>query len=472
VIRKNPLVCGLVLLTVSVGCPVGPNYERPKVTLSSQYRFENAGASAASLADVPWWRLFRDDALRALIDEALRNNYDLAIAAARVEGARAQARAAGAQLLPSISASGSGNYGNSFQGLGAANKSFYSANGLGTASWEIDLFGRLRRTAEEARAQYAASEEARRGVWITVVADVAQSYFQLLALDIQRVIAIRTIADRQKTLDLFRVRENGGVGTDLDVGRAEADYAGANATLEDIERQISTSEDAISILLGRAPGPVARPTTAAALPAPPAVPAGLPSALLERRPDVRQAEANVVAANAEVGVATANLFPQFSLTGTGGVVATSLAFLNAPNPAGVYSVGGQANWLAPILAGSALREQVEASKANFVAARATYWKTVLLALQDVSDVLVALQRLRRERVQQEKQVAALQRAVNVAQTQFEGGTASYLDVINAEQQRFPAELSLAQLEGAQLSAFVQLYRALGGGWWISEEPPR
>jgi multidrug efflux system outer membrane protein len=456
-----------VLLTLAAGCAVGPDYERPKVTVPLHYRFESEPATPASLVDAPWWRVFHDEALRALVEEALRNNYDLLVAAARVEGARAQARAAGAQLLPSISASATGRYGNSFQGLTAANQSFYSANGLGTASWEIDLFGRLRRTAEAARAQYAASEEARRGVWVTVVADVGQSYFQLLALDLQRLVATRTVADRAKTLELFRARANGGLGTELDVVRADADLAGAKAALANIEGQISTSENAISILLGRAPGPVARPATAVALLAPPRVPAGLPSALLERRPDVREAEANLVTANAQVGVATANLFPQFSLTGAGGIVSTNLSFLPAPNPAGVYSVGGEASWLAPIFAGSSLRHELEASKANWMAARATYLKTVLVALRDVSDALVTLERLRQQRVEEEKQVAALQRSVDLAQTQFEGGTATYLDVISAEQQRFPAELILAQHEGAQLSAFVQLYRALGGGWWIS-----
>ncbi|HKQ70526.1 MAG TPA: efflux transporter outer membrane subunit [Polyangiaceae bacterium] len=454
-------------LVWTVACAVGPDYERPKVALPLRYRFEPETATAASLADLPWWQVFGDSALCSLVEEALQNNYELLIATARVDGARAQARAAGAQLLPRIGVAGAGSYGNSFQGVAAAGKSYYTASAIGSASWELDVFGRLRRTAEAARAAYAASEEARRGVWVTVLADVGQSYFQLLALDIQRVVAERTVAARAKTLDIFRIRAEGGIGTDLDVARAEADLAGATAVLANLKQQISLNEDMISILLGRSPGPIARTATSAALAPPPVVPAGLPSTLLERRADVREAEANLVAANAQVGVAMANLFPTFSLTGTGGIAATSLSFLQAPNPAGIYSLAGQTNWLAPILQGSSLRYQVEASKANWVAARTTYVQTVMTALKDVADSLATLERLRERRAEEEKQVAALQRAVDLSHTQFEGGTATYLDVISAEQQRFPAELNLAQLQALQLTAYVQLYRSLGGGWWLA-----
>jgi multidrug efflux system outer membrane protein len=457
-------------LFAAVGCAVGPDYKRPQVNLPGGYRFDSSPATAGSLADLPWWRVFQDPALHALVSEALRNNFDLLVASARVDAARAQARAAGAQLLPSVSATSRASWGNSFEGLAAANTHFYSVNVLGSASWEIDLFGRLRRTREAASAQYAASEEARRGVWITVLADVGQSYFLLRSLDLQRGIAERTVVDRAKTLDLFRTRSEGGVGTDLDVARAEADLAGAKSTLAGIHLQIATTEDSISLLVGRAPGPIARPPTTGALASPPAVPAGLPSALLERRPDVREAEANMVAANARVGVATANLFPTFSLTGLGGMVATDLSFLGSSNPAGVYSLGGQANWLSPILQGSSLRHQLSASKANWEAARTMYFQTVTSALKDVADALVSLQRLLEQRTQSEKQVQALQRAVDISRTQFEGGTATYLDVVNAEQQRFAAELNLAQLEASQLSTYVQLYRALGGGWWLPESP--
>jgi multidrug efflux system outer membrane protein len=454
---------------LAADCAVGPDYDRPKVPVSSQYRFDDTKTTAASLVDLPWWQVFRDAPLRALVEEALKKNYDLEAAAARVEVSRAQARAAGAQLLPAVSVGAIAQYGNAFQGgLAAANKSFYAANAVGTASWEVDLWGRLRRAREAARAEYWASEEARRGVWVTLLADVGQSYFQLLSLDTQRIIAEKTVIARSKILDVFRVRAEGGAGTHLDVARAEADLAGAKFTLIDLQRQISLGEDALSLLLGRPPGPIARTAPTGALAEPPIVPAGLPSALLERRPDVRQAEANLVEANAQIGVATANLFPTFSLTALGGIVSTNLAFLQAPNPSGIYSVGGQANYLLPFLQGASLRYQLQASKSSYAAARASYAQTIMTALKDVSDALVTLQRFREARVEEENQVAALQRAVDISRTQFEGGTATYLDVINAEQQRFPAELALAQLEGNALAAYVQLYRALGGGWWFAE----
>jgi multidrug efflux system outer membrane protein len=452
-------------------CAAGPNYERPKVSLPATYRFEGP-AGAASLADLPWWQVFRDQDLRALVEEALRNNFDLLIATSRVDAARAQARSAGAQLLPGISVAGNGTWSNSFGSATAVGKSYYSVTAGGTASWEIDVFGKLRRQAEAARAQYASTEEARRGVWITVLSDVGQNYFQLRSLDIQRNIAERTVVDRAAILEVFRVRAEGGIGTDLDVARAEADLAGANATLASLNQQIATTEDAISLLLGRSPGPIRRPLAPQALPPPPAVPAGLPSALLERRPDVRQAEADLVAANAQVGVATASLFPTFSLTSFGGFVSTSLNFLGAPNPAGLYSLGGDVSWLAPILKGSSLRYDLQAAKANWAGVRTAYIQTAISALRDVADSLVTLARLSEQRAYDEKQVAALKRALDVARTQFEGGTATYLDVINAEQQRFPAELALAQLEGNQLAAFVQLYRALGGGWWLGDTSSR
>jgi multidrug efflux system outer membrane protein len=450
------------------GCPLGPDYERPKVTPPASYRFQTEASTAASLADLPWWKVFRDDALRELVDEALKNNYDLQTAAARVESARAQARAAGVQLLPAINGTGTGSYGNSLSGFGVSPAPFWFAGANGSATWEIDVFGRLRRSIESARAQYAATEEARRGVWVTVLAEVAQNYFLLLSLDMQRSIARRTLVSRDSTLTVFRVRAEGGIGTDLDVARGQANVAGARGTLVAVERQIAQNEHLLCLLLGRTPGPIRRAATGGTLPAPPEVPAGLPSALLERRPDVREAEANMIAANAQVGVATANLFPTFSLTTLGGVTSTSLAFAaRNTTPQGNYAVSGQTNWLAPVLQGAQLRYLRDAAKNEWLATRAAYFKTVINAFKDVADALVSIATLRDQRAQSEEQVEALTRAVDIAHTQFEGGTATYLDIINAEQQLFPAELELAQVQAQQIVAFVQLYRSLGGGWWLA-----
>jgi multidrug efflux system outer membrane protein len=463
----SPLVLASVLVA---SCAVGPDYKRPAVNVPPAYRFQDA-ASADSLSDRPWWNVFGDQALAALLEEALRNNYDLFAAAARVDSARAQARAAGARLLPGISANGSATYGNSFQGAGALPAPFWTTSAYGSVSWELDVFGRLRRTREAATAAYAASEEARRGVWVTILAEVAQTYFHLLTLDIQRAVAERTLSARTNTLDFFRVRVEGGVGTGLDVTRGEANVHAARGTAADVERQIALDENMLSLLLGRPPGPIRRASNRGALESPPDVPAGLPSALLERRPDVREAEANMVAANARIGIATANLFPTISLTAVGGVASTNLALFSTGGggvrTSETYSVGAQAGWLSPILQGAALRHLRESAKAEWRAASAAYVQTILNAFKDVADALVTLTRLREQRVQVEQQVDALRRSVDLAHTQFEGGTATYLDVIGAEEELFPAELGLAQVQAAQLGAYVQLYRSLGGGWWIA-----
>ena len=448
-------------LMAAAGCAVGPNYHRPRIEAPPAFRFAEGATSPASIADLPWWQVFRDDALQTLLRRALASNFDLRIAAARVEQSRAEARAAGANLLPGIGVTALAAYANGTPGKVTA---FFGGPAV---SWEPDVFGGVRRSVEEAQANYLASEESRRGVWLTVLGDVAQSYFQLLSLDVQRTITLSAITARQETLDLYRTQLQGGVGTGLQVARAAADVYSAQATLADIERQIGTSEDSISLLLGLPPAPVARPASVGALPPPPEVPAGLPSALLERRPDVRQAEQQLVAANAEVGVQTAKLFPTFSLTGETSLLSVALGALLSEK-GWAYLLMGATNWTAPILQGDALRAQVAGAQASKTAALIGYEETMVAAVREVADALVSLSRLREERARAEQQVTSLRSAVDISASQFHGGTATYLDVVSAQENEFAAELSLAQLEGQQLSQFVQLYRALGGGWWVAE----
>jgi multidrug efflux system outer membrane protein len=442
------------------GCAVGPNYHRPPIQPPPSFRFAEGAHDAASIANLPWWEVFHDAALQALLRRALVNNFDLRIAAARVQQARAQARAAGANLLPAIAVAAGAAYSNgSLQRL-----TIY--DGIGSVAWAPDVFGGLRRSAEEANANYHASEEARRGVWLTVLADVAQAYFQLVSLDVQRAISLRTIEARKATLELYRTQLQGGVATGLQVERAAANVYGAQSTLAGVERQIALSEDAISLLLGEPPASVARPPPADTLPPPPEVPVGLPSALLERRPDVRQAEQKLVAANAEVGVRTADLLPTFPLTGSAGLLSSTAQSMTVQGWS--YTLLGLANWTAPILNGRALRDQLQAAKAAKDEARIGYEQTVIAALQEVADALASLAQLREERAHEEKQVGSLRNAVDIALSQFHGGTATYLDVVNAQQDLFIAELALAQLEGEHLATFTALYRALGGGWWLAE----
>ncbi len=452
-------------LSVTTGCAVGPNYHRPKIEAPPSFRFAKATRSAASIADLPWWEVFRDEALQALLRRALESNFDLRVAVARVEQSRAQARAAGAKLLPGVGLMGAAAYANG--SASSASLSLYSGSVM--ASWEPDVFGGLRRAAEEATANYVASEESQRNVWLTVLADVAQAYFQLLALDLQRQITLRTIAARQETLELYQTQLQGGVATGLQVARAEADVYGAQATLSNVDLQVATSEDSISLLLGLAPGSIARPPSGGSLSPPPEVPAGLPSSLLARRPDVRRAEAQLVAANAQVGVDTANLFPTFPLTATTGLTTLDLAGVAIASFKGwSYLLLGTANWTAPILGGSALTAQVDAANAAKKAAIITYEQTAFTAMRQVAHALASLGKLSEERGREEQQVASLSRAVDISTSQFRGGTASYLDVVTAQENEFSAALTLAQLEGQQLVEFVQLYRALGGGWWLAD----
>jgi multidrug efflux system outer membrane protein len=451
-------------LATAAGCAMGPNYHRPKFDAPPSFRFANGAPSPASVADLPWWEVFHDDALQALLRRALVSNFDLRVAAVHVEQSRAQARAAGANFLPGVGVTGNAAYSNGTGGEVTA------LLGSTSVSWEPDVFGGLRRSAEKAQANYLASEELRRGVWVTVLADVAQAYFQLLSLDVQRKIALRTIAAHKETLELYRTQQQGGVGTGLQVARAEADVYGAQATLASLERQIATSEDSIALLLGLAPGPIARSAAVDTLSPPPEVPAGIPSALLTRRPDVRQAEMQLVAANAEVGVRTADLFPSFSLTAQAGLVSLALGGILSEKGWSYLLLGGT-NWTAPILQGSALRAQLDAAKAVKTAALVSYEQSVFTAFREVADALVSLERLREQRTHEEQQVASLGRAVDISLSQFNGGTATYLDVVSAHENAFSAELALAQLEGQQLTEFVQLYRALGGGWWLAIPRP-
>jgi multidrug efflux system outer membrane protein len=451
----------MLALLATTACAAGPDYHRPALPSPPSFRFATDTQAAGSIADLPWWNVFRDPSLQNLLRTALVNNFDLRVAVARVEQARAQASAAGANLLPGISITPAAAYSNGTPGR----LSVYGGGAL--VSWEPDVFGGLRRSAEEARANYFASEETRRGVWLTVLADVAQAYFQLVSLDVQRQITLQTIVAYKETLDLYRTQLQGGVGTGLQVKRAEADLYGAQSTLADLERQIAINEDSISLLLGGPPEPIARPAIGGALPPPPDVPVGLPSTLLERRPDVRQAEQQLVAANAEVGVRTAALYPTFSLTGAAGLVSATVLSLSEQGWA--YLLFGTANWTAPILKGGALRDQLAAANASKDAAHIAYEQAMLTAVREVADALASLGNLREQRARLEQQVASLQGAVDISLSQFHGGTATYLDVVSAQENSFSAELALAQLEGQQLSEFAQLYRALGGGWWLAEK---
>jgi len=457
-LRLITLIGALLL----AGCAVGPNYKRPPVNAPQNFRGDATGQTN-SLGDMPWWELFRDETLQRLIRGALTNNYDVRIAAARVEQARAVLAENRAGYFPQVTYQGAvgggrnAENGSAFPGLGDTR--WYEA--VGNASWELDLWGRIRRMNESARAQFLATAEARTNVMISLITTVAADYFQLLAFDQELQIARDTTNSFGQSLKIFSERLRGGVSSKLETAAAEAEQASAAATVPELERQIVVEENQISILLGMVPGPIVREKKLLEELLPPDVPPGLPSALLERRPDIRQTEEMVRSANALVGVARANFYPQFSLTALFGRVSPELSMFTS-GAANAWSVA--ANLTGPIFEGGLLKAQYRQARAAWDEAALQYQSTVLIALQEVSNELIAREKLAQERVDQARAVAAYQVAVHVATERYTAGQANYYELLQEQQLLFPAENALTQTELNQLLAIVQLYQTLGGGW--------
>ncbi len=450
------------------GCAVGPNYQRPKVSIPTEYRDAQGAAQQASIADLPWWEVFKDNRLKNLVQTALANNYDLRIAVTRIEQSRQIAAQARAQYFPFLNYSVSGSDGkNEFAGSvvpnGGQERGTFVA--VATVAWEADVWGRLRRENEAARAQYLATEEARRGVMLSLVSDVAQAYFELLDLDLQLDIARQTKDSFTETLKLFTQRLEGGVASKLDTSRAAAALATAAASIPELERQIAIKENQISVLLGNNPGAV--PHTAKLLEqvVPPDIPVGLPSALLERRPDILTAEQQLRFANAQVGVATANFFPRIGLTSLFGRASSPLSSLSSGKDT-VWSVVGDV--AGPLYQGGALRAQKRQSVAFWEQTKLQYEQTTQVAFQDVSDALISRQKFEAVRDEQARAVEAYQESVKVSFQRYVAGKASYFEVLDAQLQLYPAENALAVTELNRRTVIVQLYKALGGGWNLKD----
>ena len=457
-----PLALACVLFA---GCAVGPRYERPPVTAPEQARGQAGPPEAASLADQAWWQIFQDEALKSLIGEAIRNAYDVRLAAWRVEEARASAGVARSEFFPQVQAQGLWSRSRQSAGSGfpPTPVNLYDVN-LGL-SWEIDLWGRIRRLNEEALAQYLATEEARRGVLLSLVSSVATDYFQLRALDLELEIARRTKEAFQGTYDLFDRRLQGGTGSALDTSSAAASLASTAANIPNLERQIVAQENEIAFLLGRNPGPITRGAALNDQFLPPEIPAGLPSDLLERRPDLREAEQNLVAANANVGVAVANFFPAISLTGAFGGLAPQVSDLFGKGK--TWSVGG--GLLSPIFQGRRLKNRERAAVAQWEQAKVAYEQRVTGAFTEVSTALVAYLKLVEVEKEQAQAVSAYKEAVSLSSQRYLAGLSDYLEVLQAQQNLFPAENALAQTRFNRLATLVQLYKALGGGWKIPDQ---
>ena len=449
-------------------CTVGPNYRRPNVSSPGAFRGAPAAATQASLADLPWWNVFKDETLTQLVKTSLANNYDLAAAVARVEEARQVAAEARSLYFPAVGYSAITSYGhNQFVNSPASNspnaQGFFL--GIARAAWEADIWGRIRRTNEAARAQFLATEEARRGLMLTLASDVSQAYFELLGLRYTLEIARETTASYTSTLKLFTERFQGGLGNELQTSRAAADEAAAAATIPEIQRLIELKENQISLLLGRNPGPIDTKLKLLEETLPPQVPAGLPSALLERRPDVLVAAQEVRAANARIGVARAAYFPAIGLTTFFGKLSTPLADLTSGNT-NAWSLGASAS--GPIFQGGALKARRRQAVANWEQARARYMQTALGAFRDVSDALISREKYDAIRTEAIRAVESNQRAVGLARTRFLEGLSTYNEVLEAQQRLYPAQLALAETEINRRLVIIQLYKALGGGWNLSD----
>ena len=457
------MLCGILGV---VGCAVGPDYKRPAIDVPEGYRGGNQSLNGPELV---WWEVYKNDALQALIREALTNNYDLRIAIARVEQARALAQQARAQFVPSATYGGTVSRGrNDVFGSGFPNNAATVNSAVATlnAFWEVDLWGRVRRLNESARAQFLASEEARRGVRLTLLSDVATTYFQLLELDEELEIASRTTNSFAESLRIFSQRVEGGTASGLQSARAEAALDDAAATVPAIRQRISATENELSVLLGRNPGSIERPSQLGAQTMPD-IPPGLPSVLLERRPDVRQAEQLLRSANAQVGESVAEFFPRIGLTALLGKVSPELSGFTAGT---ANAWGLAAEGTGPIFEGGRLVGQYRQTKAARHEFELQYRRTVLNAFREVSDALVSREQLIEIREHQAHEVSALETAVKLSTERYVAGKADYYEVLEAQQQLFPAELNLARTRRDQLLAIVTLYKALGGGWQEETKP--
>ena len=462
--KRAPFIVVVIATALVVGCKVGPNYHRPVTQTPSTYRdfgeTPEVQAQTASFADLPWWQVFKDPQLQELIRTALKQNYDLQLATERINAARAAVAVTRSSLFPQIQANG--NFSGGKEGNFQTRSNFLTL--AGDAVFQLDLFGKLRRATEAARAQLLATEDARQTVILTLVSDVASDYFALLQLDLQLQITRNTVQTQQDSVKLTNRRMDHGVATKLDVLQAQQVLDTANAQVPDLERQIAQEENAISILLGNYPQAVPRGLPLVQQPLPPEVPPGLPSSLLERRPDIRQAEQILVAANAEIGVAKAQFFPQISLTGSaGGVIGRSSAFSSLQTTQlATWSYGAQVSQ--PVFTGGALTGNLRLTKSEFQQALIAYRQAIQQAFGDVSDALIGYEKFHQVRVRQEDSVADLRESVRLSNLRYRGGTTTYLEVLDGQRSLFAAELTLAQAQGNEFQSLVQLYKVLGGGW--------
>jgi multidrug efflux system outer membrane protein len=458
------LLSSLLIVLLLSGCMVGPDYKRPSANVPANFRAsspEQAKAEAASLGDQKWWEVFRDEQLQSLIRSAIQQNYDVRIAATRVLQAQAQLGVTRSSQFPSVS--GDANLSAERTSKSIVFPAIEQSTGQVylSAAWQLDFWGQYRRATESARASLLATEWGRRAVITSIVAGVASAYFELRALDLQLELSQNALTARRESLRLTSVLSTHGNTSELDVRQAEQLVYTASEEIPDLERRIQQQENLISTLLGNNPGPITRGLRLTEQPHSPEIPAGLPSDLLERRPDIRQSEQLLVAANAQIGVARAAYYPQIALTASGGFQSDALSRLFT-GPAGLWSFAGSLTQ--PIFTAGRIHSQVNFAEAQQQEALLSYQQTIQQSFRDVSDALIGYRKNIEFRQQQELLTASAQGAARLSNIRYKGGVASYLEVLTNETNYFAAELNLAQAQANELLALVQLYQALGGGW--------
>jgi multidrug efflux system outer membrane protein len=461
-----PLLAVLMLAGGLGGCVLGPDYKAPEVAPPAEFRSQLSPADATSLADLPWWDVFRDEVLQGLISESLANNYDLKIAIARIEQARAVVGVVRSQYYPQVGYEGFAEGNRAMlpgPNGGSTSNTYGTLGGLLSLGWEFDVWGRIKRSEESARARLLAQESVRRAVMLSLVSDVAANYFSLLELDRELAIADESARVFKQTLDLFSYRYEAGKDSHLPVERAQANYDASQARIADLRREIVQQENALSVLLGAYPRPIerGRPLVTQSTPE---TPVGLSTELLRRRPDILEAEQNMISANAEIGVAVANFYPRIGLSaraGGGGLANDDFTGFSTWNAIG--------NVAGPLFTGGRLEAIYQERQAYWDETVARYKKTVLLAFRETSDALIARQALADRLKSLQSQVRSLRQSVDTSLLRYDSGRASYFEVLEAQQRLFPAEDDVARTQQAQLVAVVNLYKALGGGWQLKED---
>ncbi|MDR5817041.1 efflux transporter outer membrane subunit [Caballeronia sp. LZ033] len=466
--RRFPIALSVLVVTLLLGgCLLGPDYSRQPVETPANWRFSSG--EAADTANTEWWKQFEDPVLDELIDTALANNKDVKIAAARIDQFMGQFVTTRAALFPQVSAGATAARQRASQagpqplaGFGPVYNSYEVSV---SAAWELDVFGRNRRLTESARANLLSSVEGRRATILSLVASVASSYLNLRSLDKQLEIAKATTDSRAESVHVFTLRFEGGEVSQMELAQSQSEYEASLATIPQIETSIAQQEDALSVLLGDNPGPILRGRTLGEMQTP-VIPAGLPSDLLERRPDLLQAEQDLIAANALIGAARALYFPQISLTGLLGTASGQFSSLFT-GPSRVWSFAGQITQ--PIFTAGNISGQVQLAEAQQRAALLTYQKAIQVAFQEVDDALIASTKLHEQLEIQGRQVTALSTYSRLARARYEGGYTSYIEVLDAERSLFNAQLSLTQTQAAALVSFVTLYKVMGGGWVVAAD---